>query len=243
MARAWVESPPAKIRRWQSADLNPMVRHDMRRAPGTNSGNQVRVLEVEQAGQIPAHLGPQTPVLIPPQHDPLEPPVEQPPRFVDVALQGGPQVREIAGDRRLHQNHRGGALLCFPHRCLARSHSPLRVLQQLLGCQREGDERVYRTWDRIEMWSAGGSFYIRANDDRSACVELSYQEANNAHVLEAVLQAAYKQGVERLSDLLGSGGQSADDAGHTTGVDEALRKLAEQAAEAIRAAEERSSSL
>lgn len=54
------------------------------------------------------------------------------------------------------------------------------------------------------MWSADGSFYIGVKDDRKTYAALSYQEANNAHVLEAVIRAAFKKGADRLSNILNS---------------------------------------
>jgi hypothetical protein len=64
------------------------------------------------------------------------------------------------------------------------------------------EERVYATWDRVEVWSADGSFYIGVKGDRSTCVGFSYQEANNAHILEVLIRTAFERGVDRLSDTL-----------------------------------------
>lgn len=69
----------------------------------------------------------------------------------------------------------------------------------------KADERVYATWDRIHVWSADGSFYIGVKDGKKTYAALSYQAANNAHVLEAVIRAAFKKGSDRLSDILKSG--------------------------------------
>ncbi len=68
----------------------------------------------------------------------------------------------------------------------------------------KGDERVYGTWDRIQVWVADGSFYIGVKDDKKAYAALSYQEANNAHVLAAAIRATFKQGADRLSSILDS---------------------------------------
>lgn len=66
------------------------------------------------------------------------------------------------------------------------------------------DERVYGTWDRIHVWDADGSFYIGVKGDKKAYAMLPYQEANNAHVLQTVIRAAFKKGSDQLSDLLKS---------------------------------------
>ncbi len=50
------------------------------------------------------------------------------------------------------------------------------------------------------MWSAYGSFHIGFNDDEKAWAALSYQEANNEHVVQTAIRAVFKSGLDRLGD-------------------------------------------
>ncbi len=52
------------------------------------------------------------------------------------------------------------------------------------------------------MWSAYGSFHIGFNDDEKAWAALSYQEANNEHVVQTAIRAVFKSGLDRLGDTL-----------------------------------------
>jgi hypothetical protein len=64
-------------------------------------------------------------------------------------------------------------------------------------------ERVYATWDKVHVWTADGSFWIGLKDDKKTSAALPYQEANNAHILEAAIRAGFKKGADRLSEILG----------------------------------------
>jgi hypothetical protein len=66
----------------------------------------------------------------------------------------------------------------------------------------KANKQVYATWDRLSVWTAEGSFHIGVKDDRAVSVTLPYQQANNAHVLEAAIRMAFKRGASRLSDIL-----------------------------------------
>jgi hypothetical protein len=66
----------------------------------------------------------------------------------------------------------------------------------------KADERVHATWDGIHVWTADGSFCIGLKDDKKAYAAIPYQEANNVHVLEPAIRAAFKKGADRLSDIL-----------------------------------------
>lgn len=63
-------------------------------------------------------------------------------------------------------------------------------------------ESVDCTWSEVQVWSADGSFYIGAIDDRKTRAALSYIHTPNAHILEQTIRAAFRRGAARLSDLL-----------------------------------------
>ncbi|MCA9470238.1 MAG: hypothetical protein KC643_32980, partial [Nitrospira sp.] len=65
------------------------------------------------------------------------------------------------------------------------------------------NEKVRCTWGQVHVWSADGSFYIGAKDDKKTYVGLSYMYAANTHVLEQAIRMAFKKpGMRRLSDML-----------------------------------------
>lgn len=64
------------------------------------------------------------------------------------------------------------------------------------------DEHVRGTWAQLQIWSANGSFCVGLKNDSKACVQLPYQHANNAHLLEAAIRMKFKNGNERLSSIL-----------------------------------------
>lgn len=63
------------------------------------------------------------------------------------------------------------------------------------------DEKIRAKWSQLRIWSANGFFCVGMTDDKKAFLELPYQDANNAHVLEAAIRMAFKNGRERLSSL------------------------------------------
>ena len=64
------------------------------------------------------------------------------------------------------------------------------------------NERVQCGWTELVIGNGAGTFYIAKRDERKVSVELSYQEVNNAHILEAALTMFWKSASPRLSDLL-----------------------------------------
>ena len=65
------------------------------------------------------------------------------------------------------------------------------------------NEKARRSWRQVRVWSADGSFYIGAKDDKKTYVGLSYLHVSNTHVLEQAIQMAFKKpGMHRLSDIL-----------------------------------------
>lgn len=67
----------------------------------------------------------------------------------------------------------------------------------------EPDEKVRYPWSRVHVWSADGSFWIGAKDNKNVNVEISYIRGANTHVLEQAIRMAFKKpGMHRLSDLL-----------------------------------------
>lgn len=63
-------------------------------------------------------------------------------------------------------------------------------------------ESVDCTWSEVQVWSAEGSFYIGATDDKKTRAGLSYIHTPNTHILEQAIRAAFRKGAARLSDLL-----------------------------------------
>lgn len=65
------------------------------------------------------------------------------------------------------------------------------------------NEAVRCGWGDVKVWSADGSFYIGAAEDKKTYVALSYIEQANTHILEQIIRMAFKKaGLTRLSDLL-----------------------------------------
>lgn len=65
------------------------------------------------------------------------------------------------------------------------------------------NEPVRCAWSGVKVWSADGSFYIGAADDKKTYVALSYIEQANTHILEQIIRMAFKKaGLQRLSELL-----------------------------------------
>lgn len=64
------------------------------------------------------------------------------------------------------------------------------------------DKQIFADWSQLRVWSAEGWFYVGVRDDMKTRLALKYQEANNAHILEAAIRAAFKNGLNRLSAQL-----------------------------------------
>lgn len=63
-------------------------------------------------------------------------------------------------------------------------------------------EKIYGRWDQIQTWSANGNFVIGIKGDKKASSAISYQDIDNTHILAAAISAGFKNGADRLSDLL-----------------------------------------
>ena len=64
------------------------------------------------------------------------------------------------------------------------------------------NERVRLGWDQVHVWSADGSLYVGAKDDKKTYVAFSYISTPNAHVLEHAIRTGFKKGADKLSDIL-----------------------------------------
>ena len=80
-----------------------------------------------------------------------------------------------------------------------RDDSVTLVKHKFLGA----NEPVRCSWGQVHVWTADGTFYIGAKDDKKTYVGLSYIHAANTHVLEQAIRMAFKKsGMRRLSDVL-----------------------------------------
>lgn len=64
------------------------------------------------------------------------------------------------------------------------------------------NERVSCKWTDLVIGNRPGAFYIAKKGDPKLAVELSYQEMDNVHVLEAAMRMFWKRVSPKLSDLL-----------------------------------------
>jgi hypothetical protein len=65
------------------------------------------------------------------------------------------------------------------------------------------NERVFCEWDELSIWNGGGSFCIGKKNNKKLSADLSYQEEDNIHVLEAGIRMFWKKGGDKLSSILG----------------------------------------
>ena len=63
------------------------------------------------------------------------------------------------------------------------------------------NERIFCDWNELSIWNGQGTFCIGKRDDKKLVAELSYQEIDNIHVLEAAIRTFFKKGGNRLSSL------------------------------------------
>ena len=63
-------------------------------------------------------------------------------------------------------------------------------------------EQVRCGWHEIEVWTADGSLCIAKKNDKKVSENLSYQDCDNVHVLEAVIRTFFKSDALQLSELL-----------------------------------------
>ncbi len=64
------------------------------------------------------------------------------------------------------------------------------------------NEKVRCRWKELVIGNGSGTFYIAKKNDKKLNVELSYQDDDNVHVLEAVMRMFWEHPGERISDLL-----------------------------------------
>lgn len=65
------------------------------------------------------------------------------------------------------------------------------------------NEQIRYSWEQVHVWTADGSFYIGAKDDKKTYVSLSYIYSANTHILEQAIRMAFKKpGMRKLSDVL-----------------------------------------
>ena len=65
------------------------------------------------------------------------------------------------------------------------------------------NEQIRVVWGQTHIWSADGSFYIGAKDDKKAYTGMSYIGTPNAHVVEQIIRVAFKKpGLVLLSQIL-----------------------------------------
>jgi hypothetical protein len=66
-------------------------------------------------------------------------------------------------------------------------------------------ETVSYPWSKVQIWSADGSFFIGAVDDKQAYGSIPYLHVWNTHILEDVVKTAFNKGfANRLSETLTS---------------------------------------
>jgi hypothetical protein len=64
------------------------------------------------------------------------------------------------------------------------------------------NERVRLGWHQVHVWSANGSFYVGAKDEKKTYIAFSYIATPNAHVLEHAIRMGFKKGIDKLSESL-----------------------------------------
>ena len=65
------------------------------------------------------------------------------------------------------------------------------------------NEKVRCSWSQVHVWSADGSFYIGAKNDKKVYVGISYIHSANTHVLEQAIRMSFKKpGIRRISEVL-----------------------------------------
>ena len=64
------------------------------------------------------------------------------------------------------------------------------------------NEPVSLSWYQVRQWSADGSLFIAAKDDKKVYAALSYSGLYNVHVLERILDLSFKNNKPQLSAIL-----------------------------------------
>ena len=67
-------------------------------------------------------------------------------------------------------------------------------------------ERLSCKWTDLVIGNGAGTFYIAKKDEKKVSAELSYQQIDNVHVLEAAMRVFWKSASDRMSDLLARAG-------------------------------------
>lgn len=65
-------------------------------------------------------------------------------------------------------------------------------------------ERVSVSWLDVRIWAQSGSLYLGSTKDQKVYSELSYQNVDNVHILEALIRTFFEKGGRRLSDVFGT---------------------------------------
>jgi hypothetical protein len=65
-----------------------------------------------------------------------------------------------------------------------------------------GDETARVGWGQLQVWSGNGFFCMAPAGAKKAFVTLPYQEANNAHLLDAAIRMKFKNRSDKLSSIL-----------------------------------------
>lgn len=63
-------------------------------------------------------------------------------------------------------------------------------------------EQVQLGWSDVHIWTQDGSFCVGSKTDPKVHASISYIAAWNTHILEHVIRVAFKQGADKLSDIL-----------------------------------------
>ena len=66
----------------------------------------------------------------------------------------------------------------------------------------KGNKRVFLSWDHVSIGNSPGLFCIYNKDEQNTIAELDYLKVNDLHILETMIRHSFKQGLDRLSDLL-----------------------------------------
>jgi hypothetical protein len=89
----------------------------------------------------------------------------------------------------------GGRSLSFGDMTVEDAYVTL-VRHKFLGA----NEKVRLSWSDVHVWSANGEFVIGAKNDKKVYGSGSYKDHWNIHLLDHIVRAGFKKGVNKLSD-------------------------------------------
>jgi hypothetical protein len=89
----------------------------------------------------------------------------------------------------------GGRSLSFGNMTVEDAYVTL-VRHKFLGA----NEKVRLSWSDVHVWSANGEFVIGAKNDKKVYGSGSYKDHWNIHLLDHIVRAGFKKGVNKLSD-------------------------------------------